>query len=64
MTDNTRSRAFRQLLAEREMKHLTTKPYRPRTNEKAETLNVEAASLIEQPPAIASTSFLRPRVRA
>jgi transposase InsO family protein len=40
MTDNawayTRSRAFRQLLAEREIKHLTTKPYRPRTNGKVE----------------------------
>ncbi len=40
MTDNawayTRSRAFRQLLAERELKHLTTKPYRPRTNGKVE----------------------------
>jgi len=40
MTDNawayTRARAFRQLLAERELKHLTTKPYRPRTNGKVE----------------------------
>jgi len=40
MTDNawayTRSRAFRQLLAEHEIKHLTTKPYRPRTNGKVE----------------------------
>ena len=40
MTDNawahTRSRAFRQLLAERGIKHLTTKPYRPRTNGKVE----------------------------
>ena len=38
MTDNawayTRSRAFRQLLSERHLKHLTTKPYRPRTNGK------------------------------
>ena len=40
MTDNawayTRSRAFRQLLSERRLKHLTTKPYRPRTNGKVE----------------------------
>jgi len=40
MTDNawayTRSRVFRRLLAERELKHLTTKPYRPRTNGKVE----------------------------
>ena len=40
MTDNawayTRSRAFRQLLDERQLKHLTTKPYRPRTNGKVE----------------------------
>jgi transposase InsO family protein len=40
MTDNawayTRSRAFRQLLSERHIKHLTTKPYRPRTNGKVE----------------------------
>jgi len=40
MTDNawayTRSRLFRELLAEREIKHLTTKPYRPRTNGKVE----------------------------
>jgi len=40
MTDNawayTRSRAFRQLLAERGIKHFTTKPYRPRTNGKVE----------------------------
>ena len=40
MTDNawayTRSRAFRQLLSERHLKHLTTKPYRPRTNGKVE----------------------------
>jgi transposase InsO family protein len=40
MTDNacayTRSRALRQLLAEREINHLTTKPYRPRTNGKVE----------------------------
>ena len=40
MTDNawayTRSRSFRQLLDERQFKHLTTKPYRPRTNGKVE----------------------------
>jgi transposase InsO family protein len=40
LTDNawayTRSRVFRRLLAERELKHLTTKPYRPRTNGKVE----------------------------
>jgi transposase InsO family protein len=40
MTDNawcyTHSRAFRQLLAEREIRHLTTEPYRPRTNGKVE----------------------------
>lgn len=40
MTDNawayTRSRVFRQLLAECELKHLTTRPYRPRTNGKVE----------------------------
>jgi len=40
MTDNawayTRSRVFRKLLAERELEHLTTKPYRPRTNGKVE----------------------------
>ena len=40
MTDNawayTRSRLFRELLAKREIKHLTTKPYRPRTNGKVE----------------------------
>ena len=40
MTDNawayTRSRVFRQLLGAREIKHLTTKPYRPRTNGKVE----------------------------
>jgi transposase InsO family protein len=40
MTDNawayTRGRVFRRLLAERELKHLTTKPYRPRTNGKVE----------------------------
>ncbi len=40
MTDNawayTRSRRFRELLARRELKHLTTKPYRPRTNGKVE----------------------------
>ena len=40
MTDNawayTRSRAFRQLLSERQLKHRTTKHYRPRTNGKVE----------------------------
>jgi transposase InsO family protein len=40
MTDNawayTRGRAFRELLAERGIRHLTTKPYRPRTNGKVE----------------------------
>jgi transposase InsO family protein len=40
MTDNawcyTRSRAFRRLLDEREIKHLTIEPYRPRTNGKVE----------------------------
>jgi transposase InsO family protein len=40
MTDNawtyTKSRAFRQLLAERGIRHLRTKPYRPRTNGKVE----------------------------
>ncbi len=40
MTDNawayTRSRVFRQFLARRGIKHLKTKPYRPRTNGKVE----------------------------
>ena len=40
MTDSawayTRGRAFRELLAQREIKHLRTKPYRPRTNGKVE----------------------------
>ena len=40
MTDNaltyTRSRAVRQLLARSQIRHLTTKPYRPRTNGKVE----------------------------
>jgi transposase InsO family protein len=40
MTDNawayTKGRAFRDLLAERGIRHLTTKPYRPRTNGKVE----------------------------
>jgi len=40
MTDNawayTRGRAFRELLAQRGIKHLRTKPYRPRTNGKVE----------------------------
>ena len=38
MTDNAfayvHSRAFRALLARRGIRHLTTKPYRPRTNGK------------------------------
>jgi transposase InsO family protein len=40
MTDNawayTKSRVVRELLAEREIRHLRTKPYRPRTNGKVE----------------------------
>ena len=40
MTDNaccyTHSRAFRELLSRRAIKHLTTEPYRPRTNGKIE----------------------------
>jgi transposase InsO family protein len=40
MTDNAwvyvKSRAVRQLLARRQIRHLTTKPYRPRTNGKVE----------------------------
>jgi len=40
MTDNawayTRSRAVRELLARSHIRHLTTKPYRPRTNGKVE----------------------------
>src|SRR4029077_20300053 len=40
MTDNgfsyVRSRALRELLAHREIRHLTTQPYRPRTNGKVE----------------------------
>ncbi len=40
MTDNAwtyvKSRAVRQLLAERGIRHLRTKPYRPRTNGKVE----------------------------
>lgn len=40
MTDNAwayaRSRAVRELLARRQIRHLTTKPYRPRTNGKVE----------------------------
>jgi len=40
MTDNawtyTKSRAFRELLLERGIRHLRTKPYRPRTNGKVE----------------------------
>jgi transposase InsO family protein len=38
MTDNAfsyvRNRSLRELLAQREMRHLTTKPYRPQTNGK------------------------------
>ena len=40
MTDNAfsyvRNRSLRELLAERGIRHLTTKPYRPRTNGKVE----------------------------
>ena len=40
MTDNawsyTHSRSLRELLASRSIRHLTTKPYRPRTNGKVE----------------------------
>jgi transposase InsO family protein len=40
MTDNafayTKNRSLRELLASREIKHLTTRPYRPRTNGKVE----------------------------
>jgi transposase InsO family protein len=40
MTDNAfsyvRNRSLRELLAQREMRHLTTKPYRPQTNGKVE----------------------------
>ncbi len=43
MTDNawayTRSRAVRQLLTHHQIRHLTTKPYRPRTNGKVERLH-------------------------
>jgi transposase InsO family protein len=43
MTDNawayTKSRGFRELLAERGIRHLRTKPYRPRTNGKVERLH-------------------------
>jgi len=43
MTDNAwiyvRSRAMRQLLNSHEIRHLTTKPYRPRTNGKVERLH-------------------------
>jgi len=43
MTDNAwiyvRSRAMRQLLTRHEIRHLTTKPYRPRTNGKVERLH-------------------------
>ena len=40
MTDNAftylRSRALRELFARHEIKHITTRPYRPRTNGKVE----------------------------
>jgi transposase InsO family protein len=40
MTDNAfsyvRNRSLRELLAARAIRHLTTKPYRPRTNGKVE----------------------------
>ncbi len=40
MTDNAfsyvRNRSLRELLAARDIKHLTTQPYRPRTNGKVE----------------------------
>ena len=40
MTDNaftyTKNRSLRELLADREIRHLTTQPYRPRTNGKVE----------------------------
>ncbi len=40
MTDNAwayiKGRSFRELLASRDIRHLTTKPYRPRTNGKVE----------------------------
>ncbi len=40
MTDNawsyTHNRSLRELLAAREIKHITTKPYRPQTNGKVE----------------------------
>lgn len=43
MTDNAwiyvKSRAMRQLIAEHQIQHLTTKPYRPRTNGKVERLH-------------------------
>ena len=43
MTDNawcyTHSRAFRSLLSQQEIKHLTIEPYRPRTNGKVERLH-------------------------
>jgi transposase InsO family protein len=48
MTDNawayTRSRLFRELLAKHEIKHLTTRPYRPRTNGKVERFHQTMAS--------------------
>ena len=43
MTDNawvyTRSRGLRQLLAEHQIEHIKTRPYRPRTNGKVERLH-------------------------
>ena len=43
MTDNAlnyrRSRSFQQVLAENGIRHLTTRPYRPQTNGKAERFN-------------------------
>jgi transposase InsO family protein len=43
MTDNawayTRSREVKRLLARHRLRHLTTKPYRPRTNGKVERLH-------------------------
>jgi transposase InsO family protein len=43
LTDNawayTRSRLFRELLTRHDIRHLTTKPYRPRTNGKVERLH-------------------------
>jgi transposase InsO family protein len=48
MTDNAwayaRSRLVRQLLAKRQIRHLTTKPYRPRTNGKVERFHQTMAN--------------------